>query len=158
MTDYSPLCPTCGDPYIGGPGCYKDACAADGDTPDPADVDLVAAVLCGNEIDDDARRRADDLPDEWCAECIGRTPAALNAARIALAALAAAGRLLPADAREQWSIRFDDGFVAETPTFTRAGAEQRVAELGGSVVRRVVGPWLPVPEPGVAETCERVEG
>jgi len=26
---YGQLCPECGDPYIGGPGCYAGACGAD---------------------------------------------------------------------------------------------------------------------------------
>ena len=32
---YGQLCPECGDPYIGGPGCYAGACAAEPDEPFP---------------------------------------------------------------------------------------------------------------------------
>jgi hypothetical protein len=36
MTDgYGQLCPECGDPYIGGRGCYAGACAAEPEEDDP---------------------------------------------------------------------------------------------------------------------------
>lgn len=44
----------------------------------------IAEELAGGPIDEDDVRKADDALDEWCAECIGRLPAAVNAARIAV--------------------------------------------------------------------------
>jgi hypothetical protein len=41
---YSPLCPECGDPYIGGPGCYAGACAAE-----PDDECSCASYDCAGE-------------------------------------------------------------------------------------------------------------
>lgn len=51
---YSQLCPECGDPYIGGPGCYAGACAAEPEdddgsrpvtAPNPADAVRVIVVV-----------------------------------------------------------------------------------------------------------------
>jgi hypothetical protein len=63
------------------------------------------------------------------------------------AALAAAGRLLPADAEREWSIRTADGYVS-TVRHTERSARLRAADYGldnAAPVHRAVGPWLPVP-------------
>jgi hypothetical protein len=51
----------------------------------------VVEALAGDEVSDRDIQDADETPDEWCAECIGRRPAAVNAARIGLEAAFAAG-------------------------------------------------------------------
>lgn len=52
-----------------------------------ADRDTHPAVRAGAEalgstVDEDDIRRADDDPEEWCAECLRRDAAAINAARL----------------------------------------------------------------------------
>jgi hypothetical protein len=68
------------------------------------------------------------------------------------AALAAAGRLQPepTEIRTEWGIQiskpsalYGDGVEVHT----ESAARRISAERGKSPVRRVVGPWLPVPEP-----------
>lgn len=55
---------------------------------------IVAQALVGDDFPVERELgEADADPHEWCAECVGRWPAAINAARIAVAALADAGRL-----------------------------------------------------------------
>jgi hypothetical protein len=64
-------------------------------------------------------------------------------------ALDEAGRLLPADAEREWSIRTADGYVS-TVRHTERSARLRAADYGhdnAEPVHRAVGPWLPAPEP-----------
>lgn len=63
-----------------------------------------------------------------------------------LAALAEAGRLLPEDTRTEWSFAYPDG-VVDGKNFTEEGARRYAEDFGGQVVRRWVGPWVPVPTP-----------
>lgn len=63
-------------------------------TPLTPDELIVAQALVGDGFPVERElSEADADPDEWCAECVGRWPAAINAARIAVAALRAADRL-----------------------------------------------------------------
>jgi hypothetical protein len=57
----------------------------------------VVEAFAGDEITDRDIQDADETPDEWCAECIGRRAAAVNATRIALEAAFAAGMVPLAD-------------------------------------------------------------
>lgn len=128
--------------------------------PDPADVELVAKTF----VTEAKKNPVDTSAYSW-----GGTsrmlfgPNEFDIARAVLAALAAAGRLLPADAqaRTEYGVRltFDDGNVTEDECPRRAAearvrwhAERRTAVPGWRVVSAelltrtwTTGPWLPAP-------------
>jgi hypothetical protein len=129
-------------------------------TPDPADVELVAKAF----IAEAKKNPVDTSHYSWGVTSrllVG--PNEFDIARAVLAALAAAGRLLPADAetRTEYGVRmtWDDGTVEEDECDRRLAerrvrwhAERRAAVPGwriaaAEVVTRVrtttAGPWLP---------------
>jgi hypothetical protein len=122
-------------------GTYDMAMPADRDptyTPDPATcvdqniVRQVAGPLCRSGV----HHSQLDLADVPCAMCV-------ELAEFAVVALA--GRLLPADAKREWSVRFADGYVS-TVRHTERSARLRAADYGhdnAEPVHRAVGPWLP---------------
>jgi hypothetical protein len=82
----------------------------------------VVEALAGDEISDRDIQDADETPDEWCAECIGRRPAAVNATRIALAAAFAADMVPLADVLD--ALRDDAAYLRWAMQQTHVGEHQ----------------------------------
>lgn len=79
---------------------------------------------------------------------------AIQDAHNVLAALAGAGRLLPEDARTEWAIELfpaeENGgkpYIVQTETGSEEHARSVAGTGPGKLIRRQVGPWVPVPKP-----------
>lgn len=169
---YGQLCPECGDPYIGGPGCYKDACGAEPEddggsrpvtAPNPADEVAALAEASGDPAA--FRLVYSILMQRYDDSCrVGHmTQFADEVAAVAVQTLRDAGRLVPpdADTRAEVGVRmtWDDGSVTEdacerslADARVRFHAERRSVKPDWRVVKAEViertwraSPWVPVP-------------